>query len=123
MDIYHSYDGVPCLTLTTPEELEVVSIVANNNFAKCPTIFHPNKRRVHSDLARRAFDAVHQISDTFQPFPLTGDETAIVAMGMPNLENALLELDGSLHYTTNTMSRDATALCIAEALKKLNTKE
>ena len=123
MELHHSFNGAPRLMLTTAEEVEVVSLVANNNWAKYPTIFHPFKRSVHRDLARRAFDAAHRTSDIVQPFPLTSDETAIVAKGIPSLENALLELNETFHYTTNTMSRDATALCLAEALRELSTTE
>jgi len=123
MELNHSPNGVPRLTLTTAEEVEVVSLVVNNNWAKYPTVFHPFKRNVYLNLARRAFDAAHQTSDIVQPFPLTSDETAIVASGIPNLENALLELNGTFHYTTNTMSRDATALDLAEGLRELSTTE
>lgn len=123
MELYHPLNGAPRLTLTTAEEVEVVSLVANNNWVKYPNIFHPFKRSVHRNLARRAFDAARQTSDIVQPFPLTSKETAIVTRGIPNLENALLQFDETLNYTTNTISRDATALRLAATLRKINTKE
>ena len=123
MELYNPLNGGTRLTLTTAEEIKVISLVANNNWAKYPNIFHPFKRSVHRNLARRAFAAAHQISDTVQPFPLTSKETAIIARGIPNLENALLKFDETFHYTTNTLSRDATALRLAASLRKINTKE
>ncbi|GEM_PF-1574939 len=123
MELHHSLNGAPRLILTTAEEVEVVSLVANNNWAKYPNIFHPFKRSVHRNLARRAFDAAHQTSNIVQPFPLTSRETAIVAKGILDLEGALLQFDETSHYTTNTLSRDATALRLAEALRKSSTTE
>jgi len=120
MELQESQNGKPLLTLTTLEEIEVVSLITNYEWVKYPNVLHPVKRSVHSSLARRAFDAAHRNNDITQPFALTHKETAIVTEGIFNLEDELLHFDPTVSYTTNTLSRDATALSIARSLRALD---
>lgn len=117
MELRESQNGKLLLTLTTPDEIKIASLVANYDWARYPNIFHPVKRSVHRKLACRAFDAVHLTDGIGQSLSLTAQETAIVAEGVFRLENALLHVDETHFYTTNTLERDATALNLASALK------